>query len=199
MHVVAASLKEGKLYSEVFALSPKLFDTKFPFGPNEQIPEKIDNSSAEYFQLTCFLICERLKKSDSFYEPFLDVLPARNDTMFTLLSEKVGEGMSETMESEIQNEDDDILEKAHYDLSLNMDATERFLEFIDEHFSTLNDWLGIADLTPASFLDLFEWAWMNVATRVFGHLHLPNEIAMCPLMDLINHAVSMNTTRFYLT
>jgi hypothetical protein len=34
---------------------------------------------------------------------------------------------------------------------------------------------------------LFDWAWMNVGTRCFGTHHLPSDIAMVPLLDLINH------------
>ena len=75
----------SKTFKEIFALSPKLFDARFPFEPNELMPFKIDNALAEYFQLTFFLICERLRGAKSFFEPFLDVLPARNDTLFTLL------------------------------------------------------------------------------------------------------------------
>jgi hypothetical protein len=46
----------------------------------------------------------------------------------------------------------------------------------------------------------FEWAWMNVSTRAFGHHHLPNEIAMCPLVDLINHDNKIHEkNQFYLT
>lgn len=36
-------------------------------------------------------------------------------------------------------------------------------------------------------MNLWEWAWMNLSTRCFGHEHLPNDIAMCPLIDLVNH------------
>lgn len=35
--------------------------------------------------------------------------------------------------------------------------------------------------------ELFEWGWMNVGTRVFGAHQLPSEIAMVPLLDLMNH------------
>jgi hypothetical protein len=40
---------------------------------------------------------------------------------------------------------------------------------------------------------------MNLATRCFGHHHLPNEIAMCPLVDLINHNECQEKIQFYLT
>ena len=39
---------------------------------------------------------------------------------------------------------------------------------------------------------------MNLATRCFGYYHLPNEIAMCPLMDLLNHTADQSKVRFIL-
>lgn len=39
---------------------------------------------------------------------------------------------------------------------------------------------------------------MNLSTRCFGHYHLPNDIAMCPLLDLVNHAQEQTKTRFFL-
>lgn len=36
----------------------------------------------------------------------------------------------------------------------------------------------------------FEWAWMNVGTRCFGTHHLPGDITMVPLLDLLNHDMS---------
>jgi len=44
----------------------------------------------------------------------------------------------------------------------------------------------------------WEWAWMNLATRCFGHYHLPHELAMVPLMDLCNHTESQEQVRFFL-
>ena len=40
---------------------------------------------------------------------------------------------------------------------------------------------------PATLLDLFDWASLNVATRCFGHPQVPNDLAMVPLADLVNH------------
>ena len=40
---------------------------------------------------------------------------------------------------------------------------------------------------------------MNVATRCFGHPQVPNEIAMVPLLDLVNHSQEQTTVKFYLT
>lgn len=33
----------------------------------------------------------------------------------------------------------------------------------------------------------FDWAWMNVGTRCFGTHHIPGDIGMVPLLDLMNH------------
>ena len=57
---------------------------------------------------------------------------------------------------------------------------------------------GVNVGSPDEFLDLFEWAWMNVATRCFGHAQLPNEIAMCPLLDLLNHQSEQTKLKFFL-
>jgi hypothetical protein len=55
-----------------------------------------------------------------------------------------------------------------------------------DNFDDLEKWIGVP-CTEDDFLDNFLWAWMNLSTRCFGHHHLPNEIAMCPLVDMINH------------
>ena len=39
---------------------------------------------------------------------------------------------------------------------------------------------------------------MNLCTRCFGHHHLPNDIAMCPLIDLVNHQADQYKTAFFL-
>ncbi len=54
---------------------------------------------------------------------------------------------------------------------------------------------GTIDFTQAE--ELFEWGWMNVGTRCFGTHHFPSEIAMVPLVDLINHATKDEKMRFY--
>ena len=48
-------------------------------------------------------------------------------------------------------------------------------------------------------VNLFEWAAMNVATRCFGHHQCPNEIALVPLLDLVNHAQEQTDVRFFMT
>jgi hypothetical protein len=45
----------------------------------------------------------------------------------------------------------------------------------------------------------WEWAWMNLQTRCFGIHQLPNEVAMCPLLDLVNHTPTQEYTRFFLS
>jgi hypothetical protein len=56
---------------------PELFDPKYPYKANRVIKSKIDNEYGDYFQLTFFLIVERLKGDKSFYEPFISYLPKR--------------------------------------------------------------------------------------------------------------------------
>ena len=48
-------------------------------------------------------------------------------------------------------------------------------------------------------MELFEWAVMNVNTRCFGHPQAPNEIAMIPLLDLVNHEQEQSKVKFFLT
>ena len=69
-------------------MCPEMFDPQFEFEANENLPTKIENVWAEYNQLTLFLISERLK-GDSFWKPFLDYLPSRNDTLFTIPNKKI--------------------------------------------------------------------------------------------------------------
>lgn len=94
------------------------------------------------------------------------------------------------MQEEIQRSDDDIFNKVEYDRNINRDCEQRFRKFISENFLTLKEWLahmGIKVDSVQDFMQHWEWAWMNLATRCFGHYHMPNEIAMMPLMDLANH------------
>ena len=66
-------------------------------------------------------------------------------------------------------------------------ATIRFNDFLVKHFETLKELYQDDFFTINELMSHFEWAWMNLCTRCFGHYHLPNEIAMVPLVDLINH------------
>jgi len=45
---------------------------------------------------------------------------------------------------------------------------------------------------------MFDWGWMNVGTRCFGTYHLPNEIAMVPLLDLMNHSIESEKLGYFL-
>ena len=40
---------------------------------------------------------------------------------------------------------------------------------------------------------------MNLSTRCFGIHQLPNDVAMCPLIDLINHDFCQEKINFFLT
>lgn len=73
---------------------------------------------------------------------------------------------------------------------MNLKAKTRFDAYIDTAFPMLQQALARQNVHLSSaddFKDLFDWAWMNCATRCFGHPHVPNEIAMVPLLDLVNH------------
>lgn len=105
------------------------------------------------------------------------------------------------MQEEIQRPDDDIFDKVEYDRGINRDCEQRFRKFITEHFYILKIWLadmGVIVESPEDYMRHFEWAFMNLATRCFGHYHMPNEIAMMPLLDLANHAEEQNDIRFFL-
>ena len=72
----------------MFELCDTTFNPKHPFEPNDKVPTKLENVFAEYFQLTVFLIFERLKGEDSFWKPFLDYLPTSNETLFTISADQ---------------------------------------------------------------------------------------------------------------
>lgn len=84
------------------------------------------------------MIIERLKGEHSFYKPFLDYLPARNDTLFTLPdSTPIGGHVppTTTLLSELQNPDDDLLSWIAYDRDINEKADRRFKEYIEASFA----------------------------------------------------------------
>ena len=65
----------------------------------------------------------------------------------------------------------------------------------------LQEWLkesGVLVKTEDEIMQYWDWAWMNLATRCFGHFHLPNDIAMVPLLDLVNHTEEQANVRFFL-
>ena len=64
----------------------------------------MENEYGEYFQLTFFLITERLKGQESFYEPFISYLPDDIQTLYTYPDDtKIAEGSTKTLIGEIQN------------------------------------------------------------------------------------------------
>ena len=75
----------GRLtYGELFEAEPSAFHPQYPVEPHDTIPNKMENHLGEYYQVALFLIIERLKQEKSFYKPFLDYLPAQNETLFTI-------------------------------------------------------------------------------------------------------------------
>ena len=82
-HVQAREFTNGVSYKEVFEISKELFDPKYPYKANKQVTSKMENEFADYFQLTFFLIGERLKGETSFYEPFISYLPKEIHTLYT--------------------------------------------------------------------------------------------------------------------
>lgn len=82
-HVENRDFVPGIKYKEIFKMAPELFDPKYPYKQNREVKSRIDNEFAEYFQLTFFLIVERLKGDDSFFEPFISYLPKEIHTLYT--------------------------------------------------------------------------------------------------------------------
>lgn len=153
---------------------------------------------AEYFQITFFLITERLKGKDSFWKPFFDSLPQSNETLFTVPPDTpIKPGSSTTLLSEIDRTNDDILTKIKIDLEENGQCKTRFKEFLEKYLVHINAKTGHT-YTVDDYMDHYWWAWMNLCTRCFGYYHTPNDIAMCPLMDMVNHKPSDVNTRFIL-
>ena len=75
-------------------------------------PYKVDNEFAEYFQLTFFLIVERLKGPKSFFHPFVNYLPSDLQTLYTYPDATFIKPESNvTLMDEIQYKDDDIFDK----------------------------------------------------------------------------------------
>ncbi len=60
-HVSYHEIANGTLYKDTFALSPELFDAKYPYKQSREVKSRFENEYALYFQLTFFLIVERLK------------------------------------------------------------------------------------------------------------------------------------------
>ena len=84
-----------------------------------------------------------MKQKKSFWKPFLDYLPEKNETLFTVNPDTViSEGSTATLWSEIQKEDDDIFKWIHYDRDVNDKARARFKEYITDNFAELKDLLS---------------------------------------------------------
>ena len=120
-------------YGDLFSQTPSLFHPKYPFEPHSELPHMLENQLGEYFQLSLFLIIERLKGEKSFYKPFLDYLPARNDTLYTLsdntpVTQAVNAGQTTPMSllSEVQNPNDDMHRWIKYDRDIDRKAKMRF-------------------------------------------------------------------------
>lgn len=81
---------------------------------------------------------------------------------------------------------------------MNIDCQTRFSPFIQKYVHKLAEWSQIPALSHAAVMAQWDWAWMNLCTRCFGHYHVPNDLAMVPLMDMINHAPYQTKLQFFL-
>jgi hypothetical protein len=111
-HVGNHEIVSGLKYKDIFALSNELFDNNYPYKPSREVKSRYENEYADYFQLTFFLIVEKLKGEKSFYEPFISYLPKDIQTLYTYPDDtKIGEDLDLTLVEEIQNKEDDIFSK----------------------------------------------------------------------------------------
>lgn len=62
---------------------PELFDPKYTYKQNNVVKSRVDNEYADYFQLTFFIINERLKGEKSFWFPFINYLPEDIQTLYS--------------------------------------------------------------------------------------------------------------------
>ena len=74
------------LYKDLFVQHPELFDPKYEYSYKHASinKNKLENEYGEYFQLTFFLINERLKGKKSPFEPFISYLPKDIQTLYTV-------------------------------------------------------------------------------------------------------------------
>jgi hypothetical protein len=78
------------------------------------------------------LIIEKLKGDESFYKPFFDSLPEKNETLFTLLdSTPIKQGSKLTLLGEIERKEDDILNKVKLGRDTNDECLRRFRTFLE--------------------------------------------------------------------
>ena len=107
--------------------------------------------------------------------------------------------IGKTLLSEIQLEDDQIREKLVYDREIHQESKDRLLTFIRTHEAELRSLSGQQQLDFGKVdADMFDWAWMNIGTRCFGTYHLPHELAMEPLLDLMNHSMNDDKLGYFL-
>ena len=73
------------------------------------------------------------------------------------------------------------------------------MNFIDSNKDKLNSLFQDSNVNfDAVDETLFDWGWMNVGTRCFGTYHVPGDIAMVPLLDLMNHTVGEEKLGYFL-
>ncbi|CDW87774.1 UNKNOWN [Stylonychia lemnae] len=185
-------------YAQIFDLIPEIFDPKYKYKPNSSVKERIDNEYGEYYQLSFFLINERLKGKSSFWYPFINYLPAEIQTLYNYPDNTpIHEGASTSLIDEIQLKEDDIMSKIVYDRQVHQDNKNRFLNYLRRNQERLREMQGHlsdengnqVDIVDLIDDEMFDWAWMNVGTRCFGTYHVPGDIAMVPLLDLMNHSI----------
>lgn len=126
-------------YLSIFESAPHLFHPNYPYKPSTEIPEKLSNELSEYFQVAFFLIIERAKGEKSFFKPFLDYLPARNYTLFSVDESTPisDEKPDASLLAEIQNEHDDIHRWTAYERSQSISAKQRLSDFLNQSFSVI--------------------------------------------------------------
>ena len=90
-----------------------------------------------------------MKGEKSFYKPFLDYLPASNETLFTIDSSQTtisADKNAPTLYSEIQNNSDDIFFWIRENKETNAKSKVRFEEFIIDNFDKIRADLSDLDL-----------------------------------------------------
>jgi hypothetical protein len=102
LHTRSRQIGSNATFGDIFDLAKELFDPQYPYEQNQDVPTKMENAYGEYFQVTLFLIMERLRGDASFWKPFFDSLPAKNETFFTIDEQaKIQPGSTITLLSEV--------------------------------------------------------------------------------------------------
>jgi len=117
-----------------------------------------------YTATILFLTLERLKGDESFWKPYLDILPARYDTT------------ARWTEAELE---------LFRDPYIKAKSLERLREIEKDYLALMQALEGTGYDEELNF-DVFEWAWNTAATRCF-FLPEVTECAMVPFADLLNH------------